>query len=319
MVTATGESENLGLFLGSTINVKSLKNNREGTVDYGKFIVTAIEHSCTREGHYKNSFLAVPASTKYPPDTDPGQVPRCYAQSARVTDLNDPEKLGRVKVKFPWQQDGEESPWLRIVLPYAGKEKGIYIVPEIDEEVMVAFENDDAEKPYVVGSLFNGIDNPSPDGIDDQNNIKSIRTRSGHLILFDDTDGKEEIIIQDGKEKNKIIFSAHEESIKVLSDGDMTLDSKGSIKIKAGGDINMSASGACQISAGGNLDANTDANMTLKASANADLSADGNLTASASGNLSASANGNTQVKGTGMAEISSSGNTVVKGALVMIN
>ena len=73
-----------------------------------------------------------------------------------VTNNQDPEELGRVKVKFPWLSDADESDWARIATPMAGNEKGIYFLPEVDDEVLVVFEHGDLRFPYIIGALWNG-------------------------------------------------------------------------------------------------------------------------------------------------------------------
>lgn len=105
---------------------------------------------------------------------------------AIVTNNNDPDKVGRVKLKFPWRGDADESDWTRIVFPMAGKERGIYFIPEVDDEVLVLFENGDIHHPYVIGSLWNGQDKPPEDNANGKNNIRKIKSRSGHEIIFDD-------------------------------------------------------------------------------------------------------------------------------------
>jgi type VI secretion system secreted protein VgrG len=102
-----------------------------------------------------------------------------------VVDNNDPAGLGRIKVQFAWQ-DGD-TPWLRMTSAHAGGGKGMYFVPEIGEEVLVAFENDNAEKPFVLGSMYNG--NESSGYASGGNDNKVIQTRSGCKILINDAVG----------------------------------------------------------------------------------------------------------------------------------
>ena len=89
-----------------------------------------------------------------------------------VTNNQDPDKLGRVKVRFPWLSDEDESQWARMLTPMAGDNRGMYFIPEVDDEVLVAFEQGDMRFPYILGALWNGEDKP-PDGVDE--NIKSPR------------------------------------------------------------------------------------------------------------------------------------------------
>jgi Rhs element Vgr protein len=151
------------------------------------YIVTAAKHYADTPGNYYCSFLAVPGDVKAPPYSNPHQVPKAEMQSAVVKDNNDPDKLGRVRVQFFWQQQSEMSPWLRQASPAAGGGTGFHFVPEVGEEVVVGFEGGNAEMPFVLGSKFNG---KAKSGYGDpQNNVKAIKTRSGNTIALDDAAG----------------------------------------------------------------------------------------------------------------------------------
>jgi uncharacterized protein involved in type VI secretion and phage assembly len=147
-------SENLKLVPGTKVQVKALKKDSGGKVDYGEYLVTEIEHRCDNLLNYENSFSGVPSEAKTPVYADPMAFPRSGPQNAIVKDNKDPEKLGRVRVNFFWQESNLMSPWIRVALPYAANERGFYFIPEIEDEVLVDFEGGDAEKPFVVGSLY---------------------------------------------------------------------------------------------------------------------------------------------------------------------
>src|ERR1043166_3093643 len=121
-----------------------------------------------------------------------------------VTNNQDPEGMGRVKVKFPWLSDEDESNWARVAAPMAGKERGFYFLPEVDDEVLVAFKQGDVRFPYVVGSLWNGKDAPPAKNDDGKNDVRVIKSRSGHVVRLTDADGKEMIEIVDKSERNRI-------------------------------------------------------------------------------------------------------------------
>ncbi len=120
-----------------------------------------------------------------------------------VTNNKDKDGLGRVKVKFPLLSETDESYWARVLSPMAGKERGLYCLPEIEDEVLVAFENGMIDCPYILGGLWNGVDKP-PESNQSGVNRRLIKSRSGHTIILDDTKDKEKIIIQDKTQKNKI-------------------------------------------------------------------------------------------------------------------
>ena len=111
--------------------------------------------------------------------------------TARVVDNVDPEGQGRVRVGLPWltNEDGDElGLWARLATMMAGAERGSWFVPEVDDEVLVAFEAGDPRHPYVVGALWNGRDAP-PEQMDGsgENNTRSLTSRSGMKITFDDS------------------------------------------------------------------------------------------------------------------------------------
>ena len=113
-----------------------------------------------------------------------------------VTNNQDPDGMARVKVRFPWLAEDAESHWIRIASPMAGNGRGMVFLPEVDDEVLLAFENGDLNRPYVLGALWNGEDNPPETNSDGRNNIRKIRSRSGHEIVFNDTSGTEKLEIK---------------------------------------------------------------------------------------------------------------------------
>ncbi|NET24640.1 phage baseplate assembly protein V [Okeania sp. SIO1I7] len=180
-----------------------------------------------------------------------------------VTNNEDPEGLGRVKVKFPWLSDEDESDWARIAAPMAGNERGIYFLPEVDEEVLVVFEHGDVRFPYIIGFLWNGQEPPPTTNEDGQNNIRVIKSRSGHVIRLNDEEGKETIEIVDKTEKNSIVFDTASNTIAINSDGDITLSAvQGNIKLEAQNiEIKSTADTKVESGAGMNLEASSTMNL----------------------------------------------------------
>jgi uncharacterized protein involved in type VI secretion and phage assembly len=111
-----------------------------------------------------------------------------------VKSLDDPDNLGRVEVYFPWLSEDNRTFWARIATFMAGPERGSWFMPEIDDEVLVAFEQGDMQHPYVVGFLWNGQDRPPNSDIDTK--VRRLRTVSGHVVDFDDRAGQEKIVIK---------------------------------------------------------------------------------------------------------------------------
>lgn len=181
-----------------------------------------------------------------------------------VTNNQDPEKMGRVKVKFPWLSDEDESNWARVASPMAGKERGLFLLPEVDDEVLVAFEHGDPRFPYVVGSLWNGTDAPPAENADGKNNVRVLKSRSGHVIRLTDEDGKEKIEIIDKSEKNSIVIDTSQNTLTITTDKDIVLAAaKGSIKLDAQ-KVEIKSSADTKIEAGAGMDLKASAQMNVK-------------------------------------------------------
>ncbi|MEP7305159.1 MAG: phage baseplate assembly protein V [Acidobacteriota bacterium] len=115
-----------------------------------------------------------------------------------VSNVEDPDSLGRVKIRFPWLKDDSESPWARVVSFMAGPSRGAVFRPETGDEVLVLFDHGDMRFPYIIGALWNGKDAmPSERGKDADNAIRLIKSRSGHQIVLDDTAGSEKVTVLD--------------------------------------------------------------------------------------------------------------------------
>jgi uncharacterized protein involved in type VI secretion and phage assembly len=197
----------------------------------------------------------------------PSHLSPCYGVVVGlVTNNTDPEELGRVKVKFPWLSDTHESHWARIATLMAGKNYGTYFLPEVDNEVLVAFEHGDLRFPYVIGVLWNGQDTLPVKNEDEKNNIRLIKSRSGHTIRLDDTAGKEKIEIIDKTGDNSLVFDTESNSITITTKGDMTLSAPhGSIELNAK-TINLQATDSTSLTSNSGMDFKTSGTMNLKGS-----------------------------------------------------
>ena len=182
-----------------------------------------------------------------------------------VTNNQDPDGLGRVKVKYPWLGESDESYWARLVVPMAGKDRGTWFLPEVNDEVLVAFEQGSIDHPYVLGSLWNGVDTPPDSNDDGKNNHRVIKSRSGHLFRFDDTEGSEKIEIIDKSGKNRITINTAENSLSLEASGDISLKAQGKIKLSGTG-IEISSDADASFKASTNLDVNASAQLNLKGS-----------------------------------------------------
>lgn len=184
-----------------------------------------------------------------------------------VTNNQDPEGMGRVKVQFPWRENPDESHWARVATLMAGKDRGSFFLPEVGDEVLLAFGNGDAANPYVIGALWNGKDQPPSKNEDGNNNLRMLKSRSGHQVIFDDSSnaGKLEIHTQAGhiillddsagnekieiKEKsgvNSLIIDSTQNSIVLESQAKLTIKSS-SIEINADAMMTIKAGGTLTI------------------------------------------------------------------------
>jgi len=181
-----------------------------------------------------------------------------------VTDNRDPHNMARVRVKFPWLSDDNESWWARMAVPMAGAGRGSYFLPEVDDEVLVAFEHGDVRSPYIVGALWNGKDSPPANNSDGKNNIRVIHSRSGHLVRLDDTDGDEKIEVIDKTGSNKITIKSSDNSMKLECRGDMSLDCQGKMTLHATAGIEINSDATVKINANATMDIESSAPMTIK-------------------------------------------------------
>ena len=281
-----------------------------------EFIVTNVVHHSLNTSNYTNSFTAVSAKIEVPPYTNPHVVRKSEMQPAIIVDNKDSDKLGRLKVKFPWT---DLSPWIRMSAPHSGKDKGWHFIPEIGEDVMIDFEGGDVDKPFIIGSLYHGN---SKSGLGDNNNdIKSLKTRSGNTIILNDKDGS--ITIKDAQ--GSVLILKGDDTIELTSKTKIVIKSK-DIDIKADNSINISAGGSLNIKSGGDMALNSQSNMKQDSLKEFKISSKDNLETSslkdtkikATMNMSIEGTMKTEVKGL-QTSIQGTVQTEVKGAMVMIN
>jgi uncharacterized protein involved in type VI secretion and phage assembly len=178
-----------------------------------------------------------------------------------VAQNQDPEGLGRVKIQFPWRENSDESHWARIAVPMAGNNRGIWFLPEVGDEVLVACDAERVEHPYVIGALWNGQEPPPETNSDGKNDIRKIRSRSGHEIIFDDgAQGRIDIHLQDNKrvrmdpdgilisddQGNQIEIQSRSGTISIQSNAKLAIQSK-VIDIKADASMTLQATGTLTI------------------------------------------------------------------------
>lgn len=257
MVRINGESHHPELAVGTCVSVRETLYGKEA---YGDYMLIEVHHRCNSEGNYTNNFTGIPADMATP-SGGLEKHPKAEAQSAVVVDNNDPDDLGRVRVRFRWQQSGM-TPWLRILSPAGGKEKGFHMIPEKGEEVWVNFEGGHPELPYVAGTTRNGS-SPSGHGTP-TNDLKFVRTRSGHTIELNDAKGGESITIKD-KNGNLIQMDTKNKSITITAPENMTLNAQNmKMNIRENLDIKVGKSKTERVKEEHNLEARNSTTKILK-------------------------------------------------------
>jgi uncharacterized protein involved in type VI secretion and phage assembly len=170
--------------------------------------------------------------------------------------------LGKVKVAFTWASE-QQSHWARVATPMAGKDRGLFCLPEVGDEVLCLFEREDAAHPYIIGALWNGKDKPPVANTDGKNDRRVLRSRKGHEIVFDDGDkGAVRIVLKSGSKERSV-----------------TLDDKG-LRLDDGQgntvEIDSTGPGAISITSAGRLSISAQT-IEIKAKASLDIGASGLL------------------------------------------
>ncbi|MEM8583024.1 MAG: phage baseplate assembly protein V [Bacteroidota bacterium] len=319
LVNLFGQSTSLNLKLGAAIALHATTgHSADGGMDIsnsGEYRIIHLTHHLDGTGHYSNNFQAIPAKLEQPPVTDAMIAPpQAEFQPAEVLDNNDPDGLGRIQVQFAWQKpENENTPWIRVSAAGAGGSHGAYFVPEKGDQVLIGFEFNNPDRPYVAGSLYNG--NMKPSGGDPENNSKIIKTRSGNQIILSDESSKETISIINGS--NTIVLSLEgDTSIAVSTTGDLTLSGK-NITIEASENLTMSSGKKTALTANEtSLAAQTGTKIEDGASVeisglNVKVAASADLTAESAAMATLSSGATTTVKGGAMVN--------VQGAMVKLN
>lgn len=174
---------------------------------------------------------------------------------AIVTQNKDDEGQGRVKVRFPWHDKPRESYWARLAMPMAGKDRGFVTIPEVGDEVVVAFEREDVRFPFVLGSLWNGKDTPPFTNGDGKNDERWWKSRKKHYLVFKDgAQGAVELAHEKGRkvtldDNGFVVTDEKGNVVKVDSNANsMTIEAKGALTIK-GATITIEATGTLEMKA----------------------------------------------------------------------
>lgn len=176
---------------------------------------------------------------------------------AIVTNIEDPEKLGRVKLELPWLAGDYETDWSRVMQVGGGDDRGVLWFPEVGDEVVVSFLAGNPSRPLVIGGLYNGKDKPPFDGFDDLGDGKvdtrGLKTRIGHALVFNDKSGDESIRVETADGSVKITLDQSKKELHIESKGDIEVKADGNVTVAAARDLTLEASGSATVKANASL------------------------------------------------------------------
>jgi phage protein D/phage baseplate assembly protein gpV len=225
----------------------------------GRYVLTTTRHSYDPDSGYTTSFTVsgrVERSTLAlaggggagSKTTIEGVVPGI------VDDVDDPDKLSRVRLRFPWMDAQYVSDWSRIVQVGAGAKRGLLVMPEVDDEVLVAFEQGDVGRAYVLGGLYNGTDKPEVgpgsllDSASKKVNNRLFTSRMGHQLLFVDDQNGPKVVLQNSDKSLVITLDEQGKKVTIKSGGDLELTADQDIKLTATGNVKISANQNVELS-----------------------------------------------------------------------
>ena len=265
----TAESQDPRLHVGSVISLYSSFLKGVGNLSQeslGDFIIIEMTHEVSESCYYKNRFKAIPGTVMSLPNPKV-EMPLAETQMATVLSNADPHGAGRVQVRMNWQTDNMRTSWVRVMTPDGGGSKdvksnrGFVFIPEVGDQVLLGFRHGDPARPYVMGSLFNGV---TGSGGFAANHKKSLTTRSGSTVTFDDT--AHTILLQTTR-ANKIFIDELNGTITISSAEEVNVNTK---------NVNINASE--------NMNVNVGKNFTMQVGEQSSVSIEKDSTVSVNGN-----------------------------------
>lgn len=237
----------------------------------GKVTLTRARHVWDAVG-YRTHFTASGAHDRSVlglvrggPPTAPARAPGLVI--GVVTNVADPDGQGRVRLRYPWLDGQFESDWARVVHVGAGKDRGLQVLPEVDDEVLVGFEHGDRRSAFVLGGLYNGVDVPprdNPVASSGTVDLRVWRSRTGHEVVLDDTDGAGKVVVRTADDAVVVTLDVAAKSLSVACEGDVKVDAQGAVQVDAKGDLTVSAQGSASITGKAGLKLESSGNVTVK-------------------------------------------------------
>jgi type VI secretion system secreted protein VgrG len=240
LISFEGHSDNPALRVGGVINVsgEGLGSRHITAESFGKYRIISISHYLDAEGNYSNSFTAIPHFLNVPPVRPGYNPPAGTPELAEVIDDADPQKLGRLRVRYHWPVStpaDAETDWIRLLTPYSGNGKGHLMKPEVGSQVLVGYQNGLAEQPFVLGNMFHANNQQGAKYSPDGNLMKGLQTAGGNKFVMQDKQGEQSINISNSNNKGTSL------NINFNGDGSVSISTNGPINLTAGGDITLTA------------------------------------------------------------------------------
>ena len=302
-----GQSETATLVTGSVVDLKSSFLERAGSLtseSLGEFFITEITHTVGEDSYYSNTFKAIPTVVDTLPEPEV-EMPIAEPQMARVTRNDDKFGHGRVQVQMNWQTEKMSTDWLRVMAPDGGSSdqvksnRGFVFIPEVGDHVLVGFRHGDPNRPYVMGSLFNGTTGA---GGFAENHKKSLTTRSGSTITFDDA---AHTILLQTTHANKIFVDERNGTIAISSAEEVNVNTK---------NVNINASEDMKINVGKNLELNVGEDSNVSIGGSKTVSIGENVTTSIEGDLRMDTAGSMEQTTAEMSMIVTQGDAIISAA-----
>lgn len=309
--------------VGARVEIKNV-----GTDYNGKYYVTASTHRFDINGyltHFEsngkstNNILDL---TNQDGERGGGMMSPIIGVVSNIAVADDAKKRGQLKVKYTTLGDSIESDWMPLVQPMAGASRGFFFMPEVNDEVLVAFENGDINRPFALGAVWNGTDatplaKAAYAGDDGKIKQRIIQTTSGHKVTFDDSSDAPGITIVDKTGKNKIFIDSTNNKITIESDAEMLLKAKTKMTIEAA-DLDITVTNKIT-QKGGQIDMQS-SSTDIQIKSTTDLKLTGGTAFEAKGTSGAKVAGLTlELKGDTTAKLEGGVMTEIKGGLIKLN
>jgi uncharacterized protein involved in type VI secretion and phage assembly len=309
LVTLQGYSDNPNIHLGSVLNVSGEGIGTEHLTpeSFGKYRVLEITHFIDEAGNYSNQFSAVPHVLEVPPLNPHYDAPQGQPELAEVINDKDPEKLGRLKVRYHWPVDNPtqaETDWVRLLTPYSGSGKGQLFKPEVGSQVLVDYQGGLAEQPFVLGNMFHANNKQGAKYSPDGNLMKGIQTSGGNKFVMQDKSGEQKILISNSNNKGTAV------EIGFNGDGSITIKSNGPVTV-LGSTITLEAGDKGEIMMHAkNVTVEAEENISLTAKKKIDLDAK-DLGLEVGNDMQAQISSNLNMKAGGKAKLISSDTDII--------